>query len=229
MVRVPARFHVQYWRDNAWTNPPVLSADTPAEGRRAYHVSFPPVSTSRVRIVFVPQSGSALGLSEIEASGFAKLPLTKTTAPPRDLAYNADTAGYPRASASFTSPHDRVHQVNDMQVAFTKYSRNRWTGFQSPNARDWVAIDFGTPKLVRRIELYLFGDDGGIKAPRGYTVQFWTGAAWRDARVLSRLPERPLASAVNVVTIEAVRTSRLRVTLEHDLPAFAGITELIVR
>ena len=116
-----------------------------------------------------------------------------------------------------------------MQMAFTKYSRNRWTAFQSPNERDWVAIDFGTPKLVRRIELYLFEDDGGIKAPRDYTVQFWNGTEWRDARVRSRLPERPLASALNVVTIEAVRTTRVRVTLEHDLPAFAGITELIIR
>jgi len=229
-VRAPARYHVQYWRNNAWASPRATRADGALpEGRRANRVSFTPVSTSRVRLVLVPQSGSALGLTESEAYGFARLPLAKAAAMPRDLAYNAGTARYPRASASYTSRYDRVAQVNDMQMAFTKYSRNRWTALQSPNERDWVAIDFGTPKLVRRIELYLFEDDAGIKAPRDYTVQFWNGTEWRDARVRSRLPERPLASALNVVTIEAVRTTRVRVTLEHDLPAFAGITELIIR
>jgi hypothetical protein len=47
--------------------------------------------------------------------------------------------------------------------------------------------------------------------------------------VLSRAPERPLASARNVVTIEPVETPRVRVVLEHDLPAYSGITELIIR
>jgi hypothetical protein len=48
-------------------------------------------------------------------------------------------------------------------------------------------------------------------------------------RVFSRVPERPLASARNVVTIEPVRTSRVRVLFEHDLPSFSGLTELIIR
>jgi hypothetical protein len=168
-------------------------------------------------------------LSEIEAWGSETLPLANATAAPRNLAFNTGDAAYPRASASFTSQYDRVEQVNDMRVAFTKYSRNRWTAYQSPNGEDWVAIDFGSPKLVRAIELYLFGDDGGIRAPRDYSVQIWNGSEWRDARVLSREPERPLASARNVVAIDAVRTSRVRVMLEHDLPAFSGITELIIR
>jgi hypothetical protein len=43
------------------------------------------------------------------------------------------------------------------------------------------------------------------------------------------VPERPLASDRNVVTIEPVVTSRVRVQLEHDLPAKSGITELIIR
>jgi len=173
--------------------------------------------------VLVPHSGAALGMSEIEAWGAEKLPLVRATAVPRDLAFSA------RASASFTSQHDRIEQVNDMQVALTKYSRNRWTAVGSPNARDWVAIDFGTAKLVRTIELYLLGDDAGIKAPRDYSVQIWNGTEWREARVVSRVPQRPLASARNVVTIEPTRTSRVRVLLEHDLPAVSGISELIVR
>ena len=229
-VRAPARYEVQAWRGNRWLNV-VSQRRTPErpEGHRANVVSFPPISTRQIRVVLVPQSGAALGMAEVEAWGAGRLPLAKVTAVPRDLAFSADSSGFPRASASFTAQSDRVEHVNDMQVAFTKYSRNRWTAVGSPNARDWVSIDLGTAKLVQTIELYLFGDDGRIKAPRDYSVQIWTGTEWRDARVLTRVPQRPLASARNMVTIEPVRTSRVRVLLEHDLPAFSGITELIIR
>jgi hypothetical protein len=230
LVRAPARYDVEMWRGGRWVRLPSLRRD-PAlpEGHRANLVSFPPVSTARIRVILEPRGRAPVGLSELEAWGPAAFPLAEPTAPPRDLAFNAGAAEYPRASASFTSEVDRVEQVNDLRVAFTRYSRNRWTAWRSPNPRDWVEIDFGAPKTMRSIELYLFGDGAGIKAPRDYAVEIWKGGAWRPARVLSRAPERPLASARNVATMEPVETSRVRVVLEHDLPAFSGITELIVR
>jgi hypothetical protein len=229
-VRAPARYDVQVWRDGRWGNVPSQRRDPArAEGRRANQVSFPPLSTARIRVILVPRDGAPVGLSELEVWGAATMPLAKATAAPRDLAFNGGDTEYPHASASFTSASDRVEQVNDLRVAFTRYSRNRWTAYQSPNARDWVEIDLGTPTTVRTIELYLYGDEGAIKAPRDYSVQIWRGNAWQDAVVRSRVPERPLASARNVVTIDPAVTSRVRVLLEHDLPAKSGITELIIR
>jgi hypothetical protein len=229
-VRAPARYDVQLWRDGRWVNVQAQRRD-PArpEGRRANQVSFPPVSTARIRVILLPQDGAPVGLSELEVWGPATFPLSKATGAPRDLAFNGGDTEYPRASASFTSASDRVAEVNDLRVAFTRYSRNRWTAYQSPNPHDWVEIDLGTPTTVRTIELYLYEDGGGIKAPRDYSLQIWKGNAWQDALVRSRVPERPLASARNVVTIEPVVTSRVRVLLEHDLPAKSGITELIIR
>lgn len=229
-VRAPERYDVQAWHAGRWGTIPSQRRD-PARpvGRRANQVSFPPISTTRVRVVLVPRGRAAVGLSELEVWGPATAPLSAATAAPRDLAFNAGGTEYPRASASFTAPSDRVEQVNDLRVAFTRYSRNRWTAYQSPNPRDWVEIDLGVERTVRAVELFLYGDDAGIRAPRDYTVQIWTGSAWQDALVRSRAPARPLASARNVVVIEPVVTSRVRVLLEHDLPAFSGITELIIR
>lgn len=229
-VRAPARFDIEAWRAGRWTT---IAAQRrmPArpEGRRANIVSFAPIATPRVRIILVPQAGASLGLSEVEVWSAERLPLPRATAAARDLAFNGDTSGNPSATASFTAATDRVEHVNDMRVAFTKYSRNRWSAVESPNAQDWVAIDLGSAKLVRRLELYMYGDDGRIKAPRSYSVQFWDGNDWRDARVVSRVPDQPLASARNVVLIEPVSTARVRVVLQHDLPAFSGMTELIIR
>ena len=229
-VRAPARYDVEMWRRGGWVAVPSQRREpSRPEGRRANQVSFPPVSTARVRVILVPSEGAPVGLSELEAWGPETLPLAMAIAPPRDLAYNPGNGGYPRASASFTSEFDRIEQVNDMRIAFTRYSRNRWTAWQSPNPRDWVAIDFGASKSVHAVELFLYGDGDGIKAPRDISVEIWRDGAWQPAQVRSRVPERPLASARNVVTIEPVETPRVRVLLEHDLPAFSGITELIVR
>jgi hypothetical protein len=111
---------------------------------------------------------------------------------------------------------------------FTRYSRDRGTALGTPNASDWLAVDFGAPRLVATVDLYLGGDDRGVKAPRDYRVQYWDGSRWNDAGVVSRAPDRPAAWAMNRVRLRPVRTSRLRVIFEHDLPAATGVTELMV-
>ncbi|HET9274527.1 MAG TPA: discoidin domain-containing protein [Gemmatimonadales bacterium] len=229
-VRAPARYVVEAWQSGRWAKLASERRD-PVEpaGRRANHLSFAPLQTERVRIVFTPRSGAPVGLAEMEVWGPAAFPLAGPTAGSPDLAFNPGGSGFPQASASYTHPSDRVEQVNDLRFGFTRYSRNRWSAYQSPNAVDWVEIDFGAPKTVRSIELYLYGNGRGVAAPRDYSVELWDGRAWKTAQVRSRAPVRPLASARNVVTIEPAEASRIRVRLEHDLPAFSGITELIVR
>jgi hypothetical protein len=221
-VRPPSGYDVELWDGRAWAPAPAARR-TPLqpEGRRPNVVAFArPVETRKLRVTMTHRPGATSGLTEIEAWARAALPLAAPTAASGNLAY----AG--RASASFTGARDRVEEVHDMRVAFTRYSRNRWTSHGSPNARDWVEIDLGAPATVGYVELYLFGDGRGVAAPRGYVVQWWDGARWADARERSRLPARPTASAVNAVWIEPVRTSRVRVVLEHDRPSASGITEL---
>jgi hypothetical protein len=231
-VRVPARYHVELWENGRWRSAPIRArVPERATGHRANTVTFSrPMKSSRIRVTMTHQRGAWIGLSEIEA--WAHLdsggPLAQASAPPLDLAFNATDSGYPRVSASFTGRDDRVADATDMRVAFTRYSRNRWTAYGTPNASDWLAVDFGAPRTVRSVELYLWGDDRGVRAPRRYTVQYWDGAGWVDARELSRNPLKPLASAVNTVELSPVRTTRLRVVFEHDLPAATGVTELMI-
>src|SRR5260370_34481633 len=110
------------------------------------------------------------------------LPVALATVCVPDLAYGA------KASASFTSRWDKIEEVNDGQIAFTRESRNRWTAYGSPNPSDWVEIDFGAPKTVRALELYLWGDGGGVSAPRADTVQYGDCPGWGEARERLRSP-----------------------------------------
>lgn len=222
-VRSPLRYQLSVWQNGRWA---AVRGErrTPAapEGHRANVITFAPTTTSQVRLVLLPRSGVAVGMSELEIWGLPAAPTHAVAPPPRDLAFQA------RVSASYTAPQDHIEQVNDLQVAFTRYSRNRWTALGTPNANDWVEVDFGEPRSVRAVELYLWGDGERVKAPKSYSIQLWDGAQWRDARVIARYPVQPLASARNVAKLETARTSRLRVLFEHDRPAVTGMTELVV-
>ena len=222
-VRAPVRYTVELWRAGRWSAIPSMRRNPmrPA-GHRANTVSFPPVTASRVRVVLVPNARAALGLSELEIWGSPDSTANFDSLPPPNLALAA------RATASFTARDDHVDQVNDGVVAFTRYSRNRWTALGTPNDSDWVELDLGAPATIRRVELYLWGDGDRIRAPTRYTIETWDGSTWRSARERSRFPTRPVASARNVVLIEPVQTSRVRVVFEHARPAVTGLTEMIL-
>ena len=229
-VLPPASYDIQFWDGDTWVDVP-RQHRSPSEptGHRANVVSFPEITTSKIRLVVAHQVGASSGVAEIEAWGTADGPLPEPTAAARNIAFSAaDAGGFPRASASFTSPRDRLDHLNDMQIAFTRYSRNRWSGYGSPNTHDWVAIDFGTLKTVEVVDLYFYGDGRGLAAPKAYVVQFWDGEEWTDAEVRTRRPDDPTASALNRLRIVPVETERIRVVFEHDSPAFTGVSELMI-
>jgi hypothetical protein len=222
-VKPPARYDVQYWRDSAWVEAPgQRRSPAEPEGRRANVVAFRRIMTSKVRVVLTHRPGASSGLTELEAWADVPLPLAPPSAPAHNIAFGAT------ASASISAPGDRVGEVNDMRMAFTYYSRDRWTALGSPNRRDWVQLDFGRRRTVRQVDLYLWGDGAGVRAPRDFTVEVWDGARWVEPQVQSRRPEAPATWDVNTVRIQPVETERIRVVFEHHLPAMTGVTELMV-
>ena len=113
-------------------------------------------------------------------------------------------------------------------MAFTHYSRNRWTAFGTKNAQDWVELELLAPQRVGSVELYLWGSGENVKAPRRFVVEYWDGNAWAAARVLSQVPAIPQVSSINTVHIAPVMTGKVRVVFEHDIPAASGVTEIMI-
>ncbi len=226
-VRPPAYYALQTWTGSGWHDVAGQrrTPDQP-EGRRANTVTFPEVKTSKIRVVLHHRQGCTSGFTEIEAWGPGTLPLPPATAPVPDLAWNPGGRAYPRVSASYTGPSDAAEQAVDGRIALTRYSRNRWTAYRSPNAQDWLQVDFGQERSVGSVVLYLYGDGGSIAAPKEYHVEVWTGGRWQRAAERSRVPETPMAWARNEVDIDPVRTSRVRVVFTHSARAFTGVSEL---
>lgn len=220
-VRPPASYDVEYWDGAAWADVPGQrrAPEAPA-GRRANRVTFPPLATERVRVVLRHQDGATSGLTELEAWSADALPLAPPTAAPANLAR--------AATASSTGANDRVEQAVDGRLSFTRYSRNRWTAYGSPDAEDWLEVALDGEHAVRRVELYLYGDGRGVGAPAAYRLEAWRDGAWAPVAERGRAPERPTAWALNAVELEPVETARLRVVFTHDGTLRSGLTEVRV-
>ena len=81
-------------------------------------------------------------------------------------------APYPVASASYTSPYDDAQRAIDGQVAFLDIPNTRWTDYGSPNPTDWWSVNFGQIRPVSDIRIYFYNDNGGVKPPASYELQY---------------------------------------------------------
>jgi hypothetical protein len=226
-VQPPAAFRVQYDLDGEWHDLPQQHR-TPVEptGRRANVIAFDRLETTGVRVVFTHRDGTATGVSEFEVWGDGDLPLPPPTAPVVNLAFNVH-GGRPAATASYETSTGPASHVNDQRIAFTRYSRNRWSTVGSPSERDWIQLDFGGPVSVATVDLYVFSDeDRGVAAPRRYAVQYRSDALWVEANVILQEPEAPRGSALNRTVIEPVETDALRIVLEHQPEMRSAVSEI---
>jgi hypothetical protein len=228
-VLPPSHFEVLFWDrgGNSWeaVDGEVRTPEAP-EGRSANRVLVPETNTSRIRVLLHHRDGATSGLSELEVWGPGDLPLHRPGQSVDNLAWNSGDQEYPRITASFTFPSDSVGQAVDGRFSFTRYSRNRWTAHTSPNAEDWLEVDFGAPAAVGRVELFLYGDGQGVAAPEAYRVERWEDGRWIEITPATQHPTRPVSWALNTVTFPKIETDRLRVVFQHALPSASGVTEL---
>jgi hypothetical protein len=229
-IRAPESYRLERWTNGAWEEIPE-QLRTPAEprGRMANRIRFAsPFQSSRLRVVMMHHAGSSSGLSEFESWAHATPPFSPATATSANLAFNADSMSFPRLTASFTSRFDKLRQANDGQVAYTRYSRNRWSAYGTTSTRDWIELDVGEPKRMRRFELHFVADGRGLVAPRSFTIERWDGSTWVPVPITRRDPAQPLAWAMNTAWTESFETSRVRVIFEHATPGATAVSELLV-
>jgi hypothetical protein len=220
---------LQFWDGKAWLPVP-RQARVPEKptGHRANWIRFPELKTTRIRAVFTHQPGGRTGLTEFEAWGDSLGPVEPAPPPTGNLAFNAGGKPFPKVSASFTSRFDKVEWANDGKISFSPSPHNRWTSYESPNASDWLAIDFGKVQRIGRVELAIYDDHGGVQAPASYMVQVWNGESWQEVIDQKKTPEAPTGGQFNEVVFAPVQGSRLRVVFTHRGKARSGLTEILV-
>ena len=109
----------------------------------------------------------------------AKLALGSAPARTKEVrcnyAVNNDGDYYPRLSATFTDPETVLSKVNDGNAWYTETPPNRWSTDGSSNAKDSLIIDFGTPRSIDTVKLFLLDDGTKVVTPSRYELEYWEG------------------------------------------------------
>jgi hypothetical protein len=115
-------------------------------------------------------------------------------------------------TASYTSPWESVAAVNDGREpgSSNDTANPRWGTW--PNAgQQWVTLTWASAQMLNAAEVYFFDDNGGVRLPASWTLQYWNGGAYVAVSGASSYPR--VLNQYNRVTFGAVTTTALRVLL----------------
>ena len=141
---------------------------------------------------------------------------------------NNDGTFFPAISASYTAQRTSLAKVNDGNYWYLLHPPNRWTCQGSPNKQDWLSVDFGTPRTIHTVKLYVLDDtmrnDSPIAPPQSIKLESWTGDAWEEVS-FDASSETISGHRPHTLTFQPISTQKLRATLTHSAAGPSGLTE----
>jgi beta-galactosidase len=182
----------------------------------------------------IVRSGTEPGVLKVTASaeglraGSAKV----RTTPSRSVAVTEPAAftpdhpsppNYPQADASYSGRPDTLpaamldgDPATGWSNAFSKAATALLPAFSGARAKDWVCVDFGRTRTFDRAEIS-FTLSTTHSLPAAVEAAVWDGTRYVPAEGVS-VAWATASDAPTVVTFDAVRGSRLRLTLTSAYP-----------
>jgi hypothetical protein len=128
------------------------------------------------------------------------------------------------ASASYTSPWESVAAVNDgIDPSTSNDTVNRRWGTWPNRGEQWALLTWPAAQNLRSADVYFFDDNGGVRLPASWRLQYWTGSAYADVTGSSGYPVA--INRYNAVNFNPVSTTRLRIVLQSGAGS-VGLLEL---
>ena len=220
-IKKPEAFEVQYWNNGTWKElPEQIKFYSEPQTNAANSISFPAISTSKIKVLVTTQEKTPIAISEIEVWG---QPVNDYKLPPNPIgANNLAHRSVAIFTKSYQSKFDDSTAINN---GFLDPNR-RWTAFNSTNTSDWVQFSFKEVKTVSKVYLYVYNDNGGVKPPKSYKIEYWNGSEWKEVVSVNKLPKTPIAD-LNICSFDPVQTDKVRITMEHfSAKSFSGLYEV---
>ncbi|MEV0176379.1 glycoside hydrolase family 2 TIM barrel-domain containing protein [Streptomyces sp. NPDC050803] len=133
---------------------------------------------------------------------------------------------YPHADASYSGRPDTLpaamldgDPATGWSNAFHKAPTALLPAFDGARAEDWVSVDFGRARTLDRVEVS-FTVDAGHTLPASVEAAIWDGRRWAPVTGAS-VDWATASDAPTVIAFDAVRGSRLRLTLTSRHPGEA--------
>jgi hypothetical protein len=128
----------------------------------------------------------------------------------------------PRCTDAYDSPLKAI----DGFIRYDAIPDDRWTNSGSPNATDFLGVDFGTPREITEVMIYTYDDGQDVRVPQELELQYLSGNTWLPVPGQVKVPATPVANASNEITFPAVTTSQIRVVFTPQPGKYVGVTEL---
>ncbi|MGW0289193.1 glycoside hydrolase family 2 TIM barrel-domain containing protein [Streptomyces tuirus] len=130
---------------------------------------------------------------------------------------------HPRADASYSGRPDTLpaamldgDPATGWSNGFFKQATPLLPAFDGARAEDWVSVDHGRARGYDRVDVS-FTVDATHSLPAAIEVAVWDGRAWRNTRN-TEIGWATASDAPTVIAFEAVRGSRIRLTLTSRHP-----------
>jgi hypothetical protein len=154
------------------------------------------------------------------------------------------TPTFPMVSASFTNAgtngmrcrsadnprcvaaHDTPLKAIDGFIRYDGLPDDRWTNVGSPNATDFLAVDFGQTRPINEVRIYTYDDGQNVRVAQSFDVQYLSGTTWTSVPGQVKTPAAPVANGPNEVTFATLMTSQFRVVFTPQSGKSVGVTEL---
>jgi hypothetical protein len=220
-IKLPSSYELMYWNHGVWEKIPGQQRmyDSP-QPNAANIISFPTITTGKIKVIVTANGKIPIGISEIETWG---MPVEKFSIPSNPSgANNLAHRSVAVFTRSYQSRFDDSTAINNGLLD----PNRRWTAFESKNSSDWVQFSFKEIKTVSKVYLYVYNDNGGVKPPKSYKVEYWDGQAWQEVLSAKKLPETPIPD-LNICSFKPIQTDKIRITMEHlNAKSFSGLYEV---
>ncbi|MEU4241485.1 discoidin domain-containing protein [Actinoplanes sp. NPDC026619] len=205
--RQPSSYQVQYLNGSTWTTVAT------AAGQANYNVAqFPAVSATRLRVQVTHASGVKTGITEVKVANRG------------GVVTNANKAPSATPTASYTSSWESVAALNDaIDPPSSNDTVNRRWGTWPDTGEQWGLLTWPAAQSLSSADVYFFDDNGGVRLPASWKLQYWNGTAYVDVAGASGYPTA--LNQYNHVTFTPVSTTRLRVLLQSGT-ASVGLLEV---
>jgi hypothetical protein len=143
-----------------------------------------------------------------------------------NYALNITRTGFPVPSASInSSPDTSIFQAIDGRKWFFPEITNRWTSEGSGSSTDWYGLDFGQPRTISMVRLYLVTDKKTLGIPDSVYLTYNNGSQWLPVKPDAGKAPPLMGNTVNTMAFDKVQARGIRVNFNHPKSQVA-ISEL---
>jgi beta-galactosidase len=195
-----------------------------ASTRTAFHGKALAIVRSGTKAGAVKVTARADGLRACTATVRATPAASRATTPPPPFRPDHPAPpNYPNAEASYSGRPDTLpaamldgDQATGWSNGFFKAATALLPAFDGARTEDWVSVDYGRTRGFDRVDVS-FTVDATHSLPVAVEAAVWDGRAWRPVKGAG-IDWAAASDTPTVITFDAIRGSRIRLTLTSRYP-----------